>query len=70
MNKKKIKQNNFLKTVKRLVGQGQRPCRSPQRAKYLWAKPNICFFLGERSSPLSTNIANKIKLSGGQSPPL
>ena len=43
MNKPKIKQNNFLKTVKKLVGQGQRPCRSPQRAKYLWAKPNINF---------------------------
>ncbi len=32
--------------------------------------PTFVFFLGERSSPLSTNVANKRKLSGGLCPPL
>ena len=70
MNKPKIKQNNFLKTVKRLVGQGQRPCRSPQRAKHLWAKPNISFFLNRRILSADKFLLPATLVSkGGQSPP-
>jgi len=41
----------LLKLLKKLVGQGQRPCRSPQRAKHLWAKPNILLLLNGGQSP-------------------
>jgi len=61
----------LLKLFQKLVGQGQRPCRSPQRAKYFWAKPNIlCTLSGGLRPPLNFLALLTLVLKGGQSPPL
>jgi len=60
----------LLKLFQKLVGQGQRPCRSPQRAKHLWAKPNILLLLnGGLCPPFFADVVYKRK-SGGFYPPL
>ena len=59
------------KLFQKLVGQGQRPCRSLRRATHLWAKPNISFFpIGGFYPPINSSCLQHESLRADKVRPL